>query len=144
MSTNQIEPFSVFSKVPLQLHMWWNDLGNDSKKIVERILGGLVSLLDIKPRTDVIEALIPFWDPTRNVFRFADFELTPTLEEIAGYAGLDGKLRGQYLLSPRPVSAHGFLNLLHISRKVQDDDLSKGYCALQFLYQRYGTPQGFE
>ncbi|XP_070011460.1 uncharacterized protein [Nicotiana sylvestris] len=63
MSTNQNEPFSVFSEAPIQLHMWWNDLKDDSKEIVGRILG----------------------------------------EEIAGYAGLNGKLRGQYLLSPRPL-----------------------------------------
>ncbi|KAG5603419.1 hypothetical protein H5410_034789 [Solanum commersonii] len=31
---------------------------------------------------DLIEALIPLWDSTSNVFRFSDFELTPTLEEL--------------------------------------------------------------
>jgi len=74
--------------------MWWNDLEADSKKIVGRVLRGFVNLLNIKPRTDILEALISFWDPTRNVFRFVDFELSPTLEEVAGYAGLNGKLRG--------------------------------------------------
>ena len=144
MSTEKNEPFSALSEVPLQLHRWWNDLEANSKEVVGRILGGFVNLLGVRPRTDILEALIPFWDPTRNVFRFVDFELSPTLEEVAGYAGLNGKLRGQYLLSPRPVSPHAFLDLLSISRKVQNDDLSKGCCTLQFLYQRYGIPQGLE
>lgn len=34
---------------------------------------------------DVIEALLFFWDPTSNVFRFSNFELTSTLEEIASF-----------------------------------------------------------
>ncbi|XP_075076541.1 uncharacterized protein LOC142163178 [Nicotiana tabacum] len=144
MNTNANESFTILNEVPLQLHMWWNDLGKGNKEIVARILGGLVGLLNVKPKSDVIEALIPFWDPTRNVFRFGGFELTPTLEEVAGYAGLNGNLRGQYLLSPRPVSPHKFLDLLNISRSVQNDDLSGGCCTLQFLYQRYGNPRGFE
>ncbi|XP_075098314.1 uncharacterized protein LOC142175435 [Nicotiana tabacum] len=144
MNTEQNEPFSALSEVPLQLHMWWNDLEADSKGVIGRILGGFVNLLGVEPRTDILEALIPFWDPTCNVFRFVDFELSPTLEEVAGYAGLNERLRGQYLLSPRPVSPHAFLDLLSISRKVQHDDLSRGCCDLHFLYQRYGTPQGFE
>lgn len=119
-------------------------MGKSNKEIVVRVLGGLISLLNVKVRTDDIEALIPFWDPTRNVFRFADFELTPTPEEVAGYASMNGNLRSQYLLSPRSVSPHRFLDLLNISRTVQNNDLSKGCCALQILYQRYGNLRGFD
>ncbi|XP_019260615.1 PREDICTED: uncharacterized protein LOC109238585 [Nicotiana attenuata] len=124
--------------------MWWNDLGKGSRETVVKIQGGLVGLLNIKPRLDIIEALIPFWDPTRNVFRFSDFELTPTLEEMAGYAGLNGNLRGRYPLAPRPVTLHRFLDLLSDSRDIQDKNLSEGYCTLHFLYHRCGNPQGFE
>ncbi|XP_070003412.1 uncharacterized protein LOC142165727 [Nicotiana tabacum] len=144
MNTSENKPFTIFREDPLQLHMWWDNLGKNSKEIVVRVLGGLITLLNVKARTDVIEALIPFWDSTRNVFRFADFELTPTLEEVAGYAGMNGNLRSQYLLSPRPVLPHQFLDLLNISRTVQNNDLSKGCCALQFLYQCYGNPRGFD
>jgi len=80
MGTNEIELFTVFKEIPLKLQMWWNDLGKSSREIVVKVMGGLVGLLNVKPRLDIIEALIPFWDPTRNVFRFSDFELTPTLE----------------------------------------------------------------
>lgn len=144
MSTDENEPFAALEEIPLQLHIWWNDLGKGSRGTMINVLGGLVELLNIKPRLDVIEALIPFWDPTRNVFRFSDFELTPTLEEIAGYAGLSGNFRSRYPVSPRPVSPYKFLDMLSISRDIQDENLSEGFCTFQFLYQRYGNPRGFE
>nr|XP_016480572.1 PREDICTED: uncharacterized protein LOC107801716 [Nicotiana tabacum] len=144
MSTIENEPFTVLEEIPLGLHMWWNDLEKFSRDTVVKVLGGLVGLLKIKPRLDVIEALIPFWDLTHNVFHFSDFELTPTLEEIAGYAGLSGNLRSRYLVAPRTVTPHRFLDLLSISREVQDGNLSQGFCTFYFLYQRYGDPQGFE
>ncbi|XP_070025901.1 uncharacterized protein [Nicotiana sylvestris] len=144
MSTIQNEPFSVREEIPLELHMWWHDLGEDSRKIVTKALGGLIGLLKVKPRKDIIEALIPFWDPTHNVFRFADFELTPTLEEIAGYAGFDGNLRNQYPVAPRTVTPHKVLDLLSISRYIQDGNLAKGFCIFYFLYQRYENPCGFK
>nr|XP_016461126.1 PREDICTED: uncharacterized protein LOC107784496 [Nicotiana tabacum] len=144
MSPNEIEPFAALKEIPLQLHMWWNDLGKGSRETVVNVLGGLIGLLNIKPMLDIIEALVPFWDPTHNVFRFSDFELTTTLEEVAGYAGLNGNLRSRYQVSPRLVSPHRFHDLLSISRDIQDGNLSAGYCTLQFLYQRYGNPRGFE
>lgn len=86
--------------------MWLNNLAESSKEIEARILGGLISLLNVWERSDVVETLVPFWDPTRNVFCFVDFELAPTLEEIAGHVWLNGNMRGQYLFSTRPVTPH--------------------------------------
>ncbi|XP_019261392.1 PREDICTED: uncharacterized protein LOC109239301 [Nicotiana attenuata] len=83
-------------------------------------------------------------DPTHNVFHFADFELTPTLEEIAGYAGFEGNLRKQYPVAPRTVTPHKFLDLLSISRDIRDGNLAKGFCTFYFLYRRYRDPHGFE
>ncbi|XP_075099091.1 uncharacterized protein LOC142175977 [Nicotiana tabacum] len=117
MSKNEIEPFIVLDEIPLKLHMWWNDLGKGSREIVVRVLGGLVGLLNVKPRSDIIEALIPFWDLTCNVFPFSDFELTPTLEEVAGYAGLNGNLRSRYPLSPRPGFEEPNTGLTHAENK---------------------------
>ncbi|XP_075093098.1 uncharacterized protein LOC142172922 [Nicotiana tabacum] len=131
MSTNQNKPFSVREDIPLELHMWWHDLGNDSRKIATKALGGLIGLLKVKPRKDVIEA-------------FADFELTPTLEEIAGYVGFEGNLRSQYQVAPRIVTPHKYLDLLSISRDVRDGNLAKGFCTFYFLYRRYRNPRGFE
>nr|XP_033512586.1 uncharacterized protein LOC117277262 [Nicotiana tomentosiformis] len=59
MSTVENIPFRVVDEIPLGLHMWWNDLGEVSKRSVTKALGGLTGLLEIKPRVDIIEALIP-------------------------------------------------------------------------------------
>ncbi|XP_070007105.1 uncharacterized protein [Nicotiana sylvestris] len=144
MSTNQNEPFSVREEIPLELHTWWHDLRGNSRKVVTKELGGLIGLLKVKPRKDVIEALIPFWDPTHNVFHFADFELNPTLEEIVGYAGFEGNIRSQYPIAPRIVTSHKFLDLLSISRDIRYGNLAKGFCTFYFLYRRYGNRRGFE
>nr|XP_009803048.1 PREDICTED: uncharacterized protein LOC104248484 isoform X2 [Nicotiana sylvestris] len=104
MSTIENESFIVLEEISLELHMWWNNLGEINRKTVIKALGDLVGLLKIKSRKDIIEALIPFWDPAHNVFHFADFELTRTLEEIEGYAGFSGNLRNQYPVAPRTVT----------------------------------------
>ncbi|KAK4723222.1 hypothetical protein R3W88_013455 [Solanum pinnatisectum] len=63
---------------------------------------------------DLIDALIPFWDSTSNVFRFSDFELTPTLEEFGGLTGLGKDLRSKTLFAPRSDSENKFLEQMHI------------------------------
>ncbi|XP_070051364.1 uncharacterized protein [Nicotiana tomentosiformis] len=144
MSTVENIPFRVVDEISLGLHMWWNDLGEVAKHSVTKALGGLTGLLVIKSRVDIIEALIPFWEPTHNVFHFSYFELNPTLEEIACYAGFEGKLRQQYPVAPRTVTPHKFLDLLSISRQVKDKNLAGGFCTFRFLCNRYGDPRGFE
>ncbi|XP_070008308.1 uncharacterized protein [Nicotiana sylvestris] len=105
------------NKIPLELYMWWEDLGESGQDKVNRYLGGLIGLLKIKPIGDIIKALVTFWDPAHNVFHFSDFELTPTLEEIAGYIGsTEAPLRHKYLIAPRVIAAHTFLDFLKISR----------------------------
>lgn len=52
------------------------------QKFVSKHLGALTEILKVKPLVDLIEALIPFCDPTRNMFHFSNFVLTLTLEEI--------------------------------------------------------------
>ncbi|XP_075101847.1 uncharacterized protein LOC142177274 [Nicotiana tabacum] len=144
MSIVENVPFRVVDEIPLGLHMLWNDMGEVSKCYVTKALGGLTGLLKIKPRVDIIKALILFWDPTHNVFDFSDFELTPLLEEMAGYVGLDGNLSHRYPVAPRPVTPHKFLDLLSISRQVKDGNLANRFCTFHFLYSRYGDPRGFE
>ena len=43
-------------------------MGSHEKKRVKEHLGHLVHLMEFDPRRDVVEALIPFWDPKYNVF----------------------------------------------------------------------------
>nr|XP_016490928.1 PREDICTED: uncharacterized protein LOC107810651 [Nicotiana tabacum] len=144
MSTIENEHFKVVEEILIGLHIWWNELGEVSRGAAIKALGGLIGLLKIKPRLDIIEALTPFWDPAHNVFHFSDFELTPTFEEIAGYVGLNGNLRSRYLVAPRAVTPHKFLDLLSISREVKDGNLAEGFCTFYFLYRRYGDPHNFE
>ncbi|XP_070019475.1 uncharacterized protein [Nicotiana sylvestris] len=88
----------VMTKIPLELYMWLEDLGESGQDVINLYLGGLTGLLKIRPRGDIIKALVTFWDPAHNVFHFSDFELTPTLEEIAGYIGIIEALRDKYLV----------------------------------------------
>ncbi|XP_075094652.1 uncharacterized protein LOC107778885 [Nicotiana tabacum] len=144
MSTVQNTPFTVVDEAPLQLQMWWYDLGEDGQKWVTKHLGALTDIMKIKPRDDLIEALVTFWDPVHNVFRLSDFKLTPTLEEIAGYSGFGRDLRNQELIFPRALSVHRFFDLLNISKQIRKTNVDEGCCSFYFLYSRFGQPNGFE
>nr|XP_033512612.1 uncharacterized protein LOC117277290 [Nicotiana tomentosiformis] len=86
----------VVNHAPLQLQMWWYNLGKDGQDGVTKHLGALTDIMKVKPHDDLIEALVTFWDPVHNVFRFSNFKLTPTLEEIVGYSRFDRDLRNQF------------------------------------------------
>uniref|UniRef100_A0A1S4C361 DUF7745 domain-containing protein n=1 Tax=Nicotiana tabacum TaxID=4097 RepID=A0A1S4C361_TOBAC len=144
MSTVQNTPFTVVGEAPLQLQMWWYDLGEDGQKWVTKYLGALIDIMKIKPRDDLIEALVTFWDHVHNVFRFSNFELTPTLEEIAGYSGFGRDLRNQELIFPRALFVHRFFDLLNISKQIRKTNVVEGCCSFYFLYSRFGQPNGFE
>lgn len=105
---------------------------------------GLTGLLKIKPGVDMSEAPIPFWEPTHNVFYFSDYELTPTLGEIAGYADFDGSFRHQYPVVPRTVTPHKLLDLLSINWQVKNENLAESFCRYHLLYSWYGDPYRFE
>ena len=92
----------------------------------------------------LIEALIPFWDSTNNVFRFSDFDLTPTLEELGGFTGLGQDLRTKTLIAPRSVSRGKFLEQMHIIHTHKECEcFDNGLVSLEFLYSRYGRKEGF-
>ncbi|KAH0638257.1 hypothetical protein KY289_038172 [Solanum tuberosum] len=88
------------------------------------------------PDRDLIEALIPFWDSTSNVFCFSDFELTPTLEELGGFTGLGKDLRSKTLMALRSVSGNKILEQMHIIH-THKECFDNGLVSLEFLYSRY-------
>ena len=45
-------------------------MGSHEQTIIKEHLGHLVHLMEIDPGRNVIEALIPFWDPKTNVFLY--------------------------------------------------------------------------
>ena len=92
----------------------------------------------------LIEALIPFWDSTNNVFRFSDFDLTPTLEELGGFTGLGQVLRSKTLIAPRSVSRGKFLEQMHIIHPHKECECFDNWLvSLEFLYLRYGKKERF-
>ncbi|KAH0709131.1 hypothetical protein KY284_010558 [Solanum tuberosum] len=99
--------------------------------------------MQVEPNRDVIEALLSFWGPTNNVFRFSNFETTPTLEEIAGFTGFGVRLHHQRLIAPKGISINKFFQHLNIC-KVKEKSLDKGWISLQFLYDKYGREEGFK
>ncbi|KAH0682854.1 hypothetical protein KY290_021455 [Solanum tuberosum] len=136
-------PLQVVDCTPLQLWAWWNDMGLIEQGIIFKYLGFLTRIMQVEPKRDVIEALLSFWDPTNNIFRFSNFEMTPTLEEIAGFTGFGVRLHHQRLIAPRGISINKFFQHLNIC-KVREKSLDKGWISLQFLYDRYGREDGFK
>jgi len=60
MSTSQNLPITVMNKIPLELYMWWEDLGKSGQDRINLYMGGLTGLLKIRPRGDIIKALVTF------------------------------------------------------------------------------------
>nr|XP_016506340.1 PREDICTED: uncharacterized protein LOC107824121 [Nicotiana tabacum] len=144
MNTVQESSQSIIERSRLQLRRWWDDLDEDGRGWVKEQLGSLIDIMYIKPREDLIEALVAFWDPVHNVFYFSDFELNSTLEEISGYIDFGQELRKQQLIFPRAPSVHKFFDLLNISKQMNKAYVSKGCCSFCFLYYRFGHSAGFE
>ena len=84
---NDPPKFMIADKTPQLLMDWWNDMHEFRRTEIFKHLGFLTDIMRVSPDRGLIEALIPFWDSTNNVFRFSDFELTPTLEEFGGFTG---------------------------------------------------------
>ncbi|XP_019236817.1 PREDICTED: uncharacterized protein LOC109217047 [Nicotiana attenuata] len=94
-------------------------------------LGNFVNIMEINPRRDLIEALVHFWDPNNNVFRFNGFEMTPTLEELAGYTKLGDELRKKRPLAPRDVTGSKYGCPGGFSKHGKELDNKIGYKAWQ-------------
>lgn len=110
----------------------------------KRVVGCPYRHYENPTREDLIKALITFWDPVHNVFRFSNFELTPALEEMDGYIHFDRDLRKQQLIFLRASSLHKFFDLLNISKEMKKAYVNKGCCSFYFLYFRFGHSVGFE
>ncbi|KAH0714947.1 hypothetical protein KY284_007852 [Solanum tuberosum] len=112
---NDPPKFMITDKTPPLLMAWWNYMHEFRRTEIFKHLGFLTDIMRFSPDRDLIEAFIPFWDSTSKVFRFSDFELTPTLEELGGFTGLGKDLRSKTLIAPRSVSGNKFLEQMHIS-----------------------------
>ncbi|KAH0716722.1 hypothetical protein KY290_012990 [Solanum tuberosum] len=70
------------------------------------LLGGLTALISVESDRHLIKALLQFWDSERLVFKFRDFELTPTIKEIGGFLGLP--YRDREMIVPHKPSPREF------------------------------------
>ncbi|XP_049408501.1 uncharacterized protein LOC125871853 [Solanum stenotomum] len=137
---NDPPKFMITDKTPPLLMAWWNDMHEFRRTEIFKHLGFLTYIMRFSPDRDLIEALIPFWDSESNVFRFSDFELTPTLEELGGFTGLGKDLRSKTLIAPRNVSGSKFLEQMHIIYPYKEC-FDNGLVSLEFLYSRYGKKE---
>lgn len=60
----------------------------DHKREIHQLFSGLTFIIFVIPNPHLIEAMLEFWDPVRMVFKFSNFDLTPTIEEISGFIDL--------------------------------------------------------
>lgn len=125
-----------------KLRFWWRNLKQDHELEVRRLLGGLTFLLFVIPDRYLIMALLKFWDPTKTVFRFRDFELTPTIEEIGGF--LDLSYRNHAMIVPHKQSPKKFLRSLGLKYNPHITSLDFDWISLDFLYSRFGREDGHE
>ena len=98
-----IPQFMILDKAPTLLKTWYENMTNHGRRMVFKRLGFLRSLLYVEPQWDLIEALVNFWDPLRNVFHFSSCELTPTLEEICAFIGMGKHLHKEERMIPKGV-----------------------------------------
>ncbi|KAH0651760.1 hypothetical protein KY284_031672 [Solanum tuberosum] len=75
-------------EVNYKLRNWWIDIKIDREREIRQLLGGLTYLIFVITNPHLIRALLEFWDPMRMIFKFVDFDLAPTIEEISGFINL--------------------------------------------------------
>ncbi|KAH0781405.1 hypothetical protein KY290_001003 [Solanum tuberosum] len=108
MQINQNLPnIRMMTEVPQTLKEWWRNIRVAYGNEIMPHLGSLTDLLNVEANKLLITLMIEFWKPTTMTFQFADFEITPTLEEISQIAYLP--LAGREPLAPRTTSRIGFL-----------------------------------
>ncbi|KAH0716665.1 hypothetical protein KY290_012926 [Solanum tuberosum] len=116
----------IVVKVNPTLKFWWKDIERNQELEANELLGGLIALISIETDRHLIKSLLKFWDSERLVFKFRDFELTPTIEEIGGFLGLP--YRDREMIVPHNSTPRSFMKQM----------------GMQFLYSRFGDEEGHE
>ncbi|KAJ8544673.1 hypothetical protein K7X08_017256 [Anisodus acutangulus] len=138
----QISEVRMVSRTPSKLRVWWENFDLGSQMAIRRKLGCLISLFDITPDQHLVRDLIHFWDPDRVVFKFRDFELTPTLEEINYFTNLIYQDRGQII--PHGQSGKKFLRYLGLKNTKKLRCFENNWVSLEYLYERYGRRDSYK
>ena len=129
-------------KVNPILKTWWKDIQKNRELEANELLGGLTALISVESDRHLIKALLKFWYTERLVFKFKDFELTPTIEEVGGFLGLAYKERE--MIVPHKPSPRSCLKQMGMCHNPNLLCLKKGWISLEFLYSRFGDEEGHQ
>lgn len=89
-----------------------------------------------------IQLTIKIWDPTMVTFRFSNFEITPTLEEISQITNLS--LVGQAPLTLLTTLVSSFLCSLGLIVGPKLRMVEIGWVSLGYLFKRYGRRESYD
>ena len=126
-------------KVNPILKTWWKDIQKNRELEANELLGGLTALISVESNRHLIKALLKFCDTERLVFKFTDFELTPTIEEVGGFLRLAYKERE--MIVPHKPSQRSFLKQMGMRHNPSLLCLKKGWIFLEFFYSRFGDEE---
>ena len=99
-------------------------------------------MISVESDRHLIKALLKFWDTERLVFKFRDFELTPTIEEVGGFMGLAYK--ELEMIVPHKPSPRSFLKQMGMCHNPNLLCLKEGWISLEFLYSLFGDEEGHQ
>ncbi|KAH0781777.1 hypothetical protein KY290_001375 [Solanum tuberosum] len=128
-------------EVNYKLRNWWIDIKRNREREIRQSLGGLTHLIFVIPNLHLIRALLEFWDPVRMVFKFVDFDLAPTIEEISGF--IDMSYHECEMIVPYKPSSREFLKSLGMKSNPTLPSLDLGWIHFDFLYSRFGRDDSY-
>ncbi|KAK4723979.1 hypothetical protein R3W88_026758 [Solanum pinnatisectum] len=138
-SLNSPNPQMVV-EVNYKLRNWWIDLKKDREREIHQLLGGLTYLIFVIPNPHLIRALLEFWDLVMMVFKFMDFDLAPTIEEISGF--IDLPYHECEMMVPYKPSSREFLKSLGMKSNPTLPSLDLGWVHFNFLYSFFPKIRG--
>ncbi|KAH0730090.1 hypothetical protein KY289_001278 [Solanum tuberosum] len=128
-------------EVNYKLRNWWIDIKRNYEREIRQLLGGLTYLIFVIPNPHLIRALLEFWDPVRMVFKFVDFDLAPTIEEISGF--IDMPYHECEMIVPYKLSSREFLQSLGMKSNTTLPSLDLGWIHFDFLYSLFGRVDSY-
>ena len=97
----------------------WENLALEHRTEFARAYGNIADLMYANISTQVLQALVHFWDPMLKCFTFSMFDLTPTIEEYQALIGILPCIGGKvYVYDRRRTlqrSLSKFLGNIHAS-----------------------------
>ncbi|KAH0748724.1 hypothetical protein KY290_027956 [Solanum tuberosum] len=128
-------------EVNYKLRYWRIDIKRNREREICQLLGGLTYLIFVIPNPHLIRALLEFWDPVRMVFKFMDFDLAPTIEEISGF--IDLPYHECEMMVPYKPSLREFLKSLGMKSNPTLPSLDLGWIHFDFLYSCFGRDDSY-